>query len=101
MRVAAWLLAAVLTAGYTYVAHVALASLTATPALAAVRSGPLEAGDPRSASDPVWYGGRLDPVVVEAGRGGGGAMTTIVTVPRPTPPTRCAAPVAARWQAAS
>ena len=101
MRVAALLLAAVLTAGYGYVAHVALASLAATRALAAARGGPLEAGDPPSASDPVWYGGRLARVVVVAGRGGGGTMTTIVTVPRRTHLTQCAAPVPAGWHAAS
>jgi hypothetical protein len=93
MRVAALLLAAVFTAGYGYVAHVALASLVATPALAAARGAPLAAGDPASAPVPVWYGGRLDPVVVEAGRAG--TLTTIVTAPGRGPLERCPVPVPA------
>ncbi len=99
MRVAALLLAAVLTAGYGYAAHIALASLAATRARAAARGVPLEAGDPPAAPATVWYGGRLDPVVVEAGRGG--TMTTIVTAPRRQPLARCPAPVPAGWHAAS
>ncbi len=59
MRMYALLLGVILTSGYGYAAQVAVASAAA---------GRAPAPSPKAAAilDQVWYGGILDPVVVES-----------------------------------
>jgi hypothetical protein len=59
MRIYALLLGIICTSGYGYAAEVAVASAT---------SGRAPAPQPatRAVLDPVWYGGVLDPIIVEA-----------------------------------
>ncbi len=62
MRVYALLLGIALTSGYAYAAHVAVSSVAPGRSTTAVPAS--------DANGPVWYGGVLDPIVVEAPRGG-------------------------------
>jgi hypothetical protein len=58
MRMYALLLGVILTSGYGYAAQVAVASASA---------GRTPAPNPEArALDPVWYGGMLDPIIVES-----------------------------------
>ena len=59
MRMYALLLGVIFTSGYGYAAQVAVASASA---------GRTPAPNPeaRAVLDPVWYGGMLDPIIVES-----------------------------------
>ena len=71
MRVYAMLLGAILTVGTAYLAEVAVASATTSRP----ESSPREA-QALVATDPIWYGGTLDPVTIEA-RGGVSRSVTL------------------------
>lgn len=59
MRMYALLLGVIFTSGYGYAAEVAVAS-------AATGREPAPTPQARAVLDPVWYGGMLDPIVVES-----------------------------------
>jgi hypothetical protein len=59
MRMYALLLGVILTSGYGYAAQVAVAS-------SATGREPAPTPKARAALDPVWYGGILDPIIVES-----------------------------------
>jgi hypothetical protein len=59
MRIYALLLGVILTSGYGYAAEVAVAS-------AAGGREPAPNPTARAVVDPVWYGGILDPIIVES-----------------------------------
>ncbi len=59
MRMYALLLGVILTSGYGYAAQVAVAS-------AAPGRKPAPKPEARAVLDPVWYGGILDPIIVES-----------------------------------
>ena len=63
MRLSALLLGVLPTAGAIYVAHIAV-----TSAGVERRAGPARDDRDRPAPDQLWYGGVLDPVIVEARR---------------------------------
>ncbi len=59
MRMYALLLGIILTSGYGYAAQVAVAS-------AAAGREPARHSERAAVLDPVWYGGMLDPIIVES-----------------------------------
>lgn len=59
MRMYALLLGVILTSGYGYAAEVAVAS-------ASGRRAPTPHPEARAVRAPVWYGGILDPIIVES-----------------------------------
>lgn len=59
MRMYALMLGVILTSGYGYAAEVAVASATG-------RRAPASNPEARAVREPVWYGGMLDPIIVES-----------------------------------
>jgi len=84
MRKYAVLLGMGLTTVYGYVGHVAVASLNPGP------TRPSPAARARAeALDPVWYGGTLPPVVVEATKAGSGKNAVVRGLIDARPSVRC------------
>ncbi len=77
MRVYAVLLGIALTTGYGYAAQVAITSVSGERTSKTTASRQPAAAD---ALDTIWYGGVLDPIVVEA-RGGPSAGTVLAKAP--------------------
>lgn len=94
MRGYAVLLGTILTVGYGYAAQVAV---NADHVAGAGRSTEHRAGQPvRSPDDTVWYGGTLEPIVVEAAGGTGS-----VRAPAKEAATACAVPEGPRGAGAA
>jgi len=84
MRKYAVLLGIGLTAVYGYVGHVAVASLAPAP------KTPTQAARARAeALDPLWYGGTLPPVVVQATKAGSGKNAVVRGLVDARPSVRC------------
>lgn len=92
MRIYALMLGVALTTGYGYAAQVAVASVGAGHRVNTLPAGSVTPDDGRGR---VWYGGVLDPVVVESERGTVATKTRIFTRPA------CPESVHARFSAVS
>jgi hypothetical protein len=96
MRVYALLLGILFTTGYGYAAQIAVSSLGAG------RSAPAQPAatvPTHGAFDGVWYGGVLDPVIVESHGGTRAAATQGRVSSRPT--VRCTEASSSRFHAVS
>jgi L-alanine-DL-glutamate epimerase-like enolase superfamily enzyme len=70
MRTYALMLGILLTTGYGYAAQVAVSSATLRPTDPAPAAGAVEQG-------PLYYGGMIDPIVVESAPVGSGAKAEV------------------------
>lgn len=70
MRTYALILGILLTTGYAYAAQVAVSSATMRPTDLAPAAGAVETG-------PLYYGGMIDPIVVESSPVGSGAKADV------------------------
>ena len=94
MRIYALMLGVALTTGYGYAAQVAVTSVGAAHRVNTLRAASIAADDGRG---QVWYGGVLDPVVVESQRGT--VVTKTKILGRPT--VRCPEVAQSRFTAVS
>jgi hypothetical protein len=88
MRIYALLLGVVFTSAYGYAADVAVSSARGGRHSDSKAAATAAAADP---TDRIWYGGVLDPITVESGRGDSSAKTTAVSKSRlfDRPAVRC------------
>ena len=97
MRVYALLLGIILTTGYAYAAQVAVSSVSAARHTDVAPAATIAAGE---VLDRIWYGGTIDPIIVEsegAGRAPKTARTKDWLADRPA--LRCTKPAPSRHQA--
>jgi hypothetical protein len=94
MRIYALLLGVLLTSAYGYAAQVAVSSVgPSSPAHRGANRPPATAAVTERATDRIWYGGVLNPIIVESG--GAPAKTDAVNRSHwlDRPAARCFTPV--------